>query len=148
MIDSSTRRLTLFALIAGIAVSTQFGCRTPHYDNTTTAGRAAPKSQPNVINDKRIVYAKGGKVKIAVTYLNETTVSGNLLKVQATVRNRTSKPIRCLYKFEWIDKDGMVVDSNTSTPIDLILTGAEGKSVSAVATNPRVVDFRFKIMQK
>ena len=51
------------------------------------------------------------------------------------------------YKFEWIDVDGMAIDSPNETWKTISLQGRETGTISTVSINPRAVDFRLKFRE-
>ena len=69
--------------------------------------------------------------------------SEGLLKVQIEGYNRAYKTKRFLYKFQWVDKDGMVISTRTSTWVKGSAVGKSNFSISATAPNADAVDFRF-----
>ena len=79
--------------------------------------------------------------------INQGTVSGNLLKIQATVENLKSSLRTLNYKFEWVDADGMAVDSPNETWKAIQFQGRETQTISTVAITPRAVDFRLKFRE-
>jgi uncharacterized protein YcfL len=82
-----------------------------------------------------------------VVAINQTTVSGNLLKLQATVENLRNSTRTLHYTFEWIDRDGMAIASPTDTWKSLRLLGRETGTITAVAVSPRAVDFTLKLRE-
>jgi uncharacterized protein YcfL len=82
-----------------------------------------------------------------VVAINQATVSGNLLKVQATVENLKNKLRTLNYKFEWVDANGMAVDSPNETWKAILLQGRETQTISTVAITPQAVDFRLKFRE-
>lgn len=115
--------------------------------SVNTVQRAEPQASPNMINDQRIVTDKSLARKLQIISLNETTVSGDLLKVQATLQN-TSRSTRTFnYQFEWIREDGMVQSGPTSIWKPLSLQGGEVRSISGVGPSPQIVDFRLKLQE-
>lgn len=135
-------RLGLAALAVGLAALFS-GCAT----NVNTYERAESQAAPNYINDKRVITDNTLAGTFRVVALNQSTVSGNLLKVQATVENLKNKPRLLNYKFEWIDVDGMALDSANETWKGLPMQGRETANISTVSINPRAVDFRLKFRE-
>lgn len=119
------------------------GCAT----NVNTYERAEAQASPNYVADKRIITDNTLAGTFKVTSINQAMVSGNLLKVQANIENLKNKARTLNYKFEWVDQDGMAIDSPNETWKIIKLQGRETGSISTVAINPRAVDFRLKFRE-
>ena len=119
------------------------GCAT----NVNTVERAQSQATPSYIADKRVITDNTLANTFRVVAINQTTVSGNLLKLQATVENLRNSTKTLNYKFEWIDKDGMAIDSPNETWKTMLFEGRETKTISTVAINPRAVDFTLKLRE-
>lgn len=135
-------RLAPMLVIAG-ALVVSAGCAS----NVNTYERAESQASPNLIADKRVITDNTLAGTIRVVSINQGTVSGNLLKIQATVENRRNSTRTVSYKFEWIDQDGMAVDSPNETWKPLVLQGRDTATISTVAVTPRAVDFKLKFRE-
>lgn len=135
-------KLPLLTLI--VAVGLLAGCST---SNINTVSRSESQATPEMVGDKRIITdASLGKM-IRIVGVNEATVSGNLKKIQVTLENAKNDPRTISYKFEWVDKDGMATGGLGEMWKPLQFGGRETKTVSAVATSPRAVDFTLKLAE-
>jgi len=119
------------------------GCAT----NVNSFERAEPQASPTYVADRRVITDASLAKTFQVQSINQTTVSGNLLKVQATVANLKNNLRTLNYKFEWIDRDGMAVDSPNETWKTVQLQGKETITISTVAVTPRAVDFKLKFRE-
>jgi uncharacterized protein YcfL len=135
-------RLVSGFLTAGAALLLA-GCAS----NVNTYERAESQAAPTYVADKRVITDNTLAGTVRVTSINQTTVSGNLLKVQATVENLRNSQRTINYKFEWIDQDGMALDSAIETWKSLPLQGRESTTISTVAVSPRAVDFKLKFRE-
>jgi len=84
------------------------------------------------------VIGEGVEIDRAVTYVNKD----GFLQLDIAGHNRAFNPIRFEYKVDWLDKDGIVVDTTTSK---WLLTSAAAKApfaIKAVAPRTTAVDFR------
>ena len=115
-------------------------------DTVNTVEKAYPQASPQMVRDKRIVTDSSLEDYAHPVSVNEGRVNGNLLKIQVELANNTSSYRSFNYKFEWLDENGMAVESPASPWSVLTLEGGERKFVSGVAPNPRVVDFRLKLL--
>jgi uncharacterized protein YcfL len=118
------------------------GCSSP---TVNTDVRANPTAHPQVIQDMRIVTDQTLNAYCQVVGVYKTTVSTDLLKIQVDVYNSQSEPAQFNYKFEWIDQDGIIVDTPLSIWKTQTIQGGEVISLTAVAPNPRATDFRLKM---
>lgn len=119
------------------------GCAT----NVNTVERAQSQATPNYIADKRVITDNTLANTFRVLSVNQTTVSGNLLKIQVTVENLRSSLKTLNYKFEWTDKDGMAVGSPNETWKTIQVEGRETQTITTVAVSPRAVDFLLKLRE-
>lgn len=115
--------------------------------NVNTYENAESKATPNYVADKRVITDNTLAGTVRVVSINQATVSGNLLKIQATVENLKSSRRTVNYKFEWMDQDGMAVNSPNETWKSLTLEGRETTTISTVAISPKAVDFKLKFRE-
>ncbi|HRG56739.1 MAG TPA: YcfL family protein [Lacunisphaera sp.] len=135
--------LRLGGALAVTALALLFGgCQ-----NVNTYENAESRATPTYVADKRVITDNTLAGKLRVVSVNQATVSGNLLKIQATVENLSSKARTFNYKFEWIDQDGMAVNSPNEVWKALALQGRETSTISTVAISPKAVDFKLKFRE-
>ncbi|HEY0864056.1 MAG TPA: YcfL family protein [Lacunisphaera sp.] len=135
--------LRLGGALAVTALALLFGgCQ-----NVNTYENAESRATPTYVADKRVVTDNTLAGTVRVVSINQATVSGNLLKIQATVENLKSSPRTVNYKFEWVDVDGMSVNSPNEVWKSLPLQGRETTTISTVAISPKAVDFRLKFRE-
>ena len=140
---NSPQRLLVLSLLAAGALASLSGCAT----NVNTVERAQPQATPEYVADKRVITDNTLARTVRVNSINQAIVSGNLMKIQATLENLKNNPRNIRYKFEWIDQSGMAVNSPTETWKTLMLQGRETTMISTVAINPRAVDFVLKLSE-
>ncbi len=141
MNKSSSLRLGGALALASLALLFG-GCQ-----NVNTYENAESRATPNYVADKRVITDNTLAGAVRVVSINQATVSGNLLKIQATVENLKSTARTVNYKFEWIDQDGMAVASPNETWKSLRLQGRETQTISTVAISPKAVDFKLKFRE-
>ena len=139
---TSPRPLAAPVLAAGL-LAVLSGCAT----NVNTVERAQPMAATNYISDKRVVTDNTLARTVRVDAINQTIVSGDLIKIQATLENLKNDLRSVRYKFEWTDKDGMAVNGPTEGWRVLQLQGRETVNISTVAVSPRAVDFVLKLSE-
>ena len=130
-----TLAVTALALLFG-------GCQ-----NVNTYENAESRATPTYAADKRVVTDNTLAGTVRVVSINQATVSGNLLKIQATVENLKSSVRTVNYKFEWTDQDGMATNGIVQYWQPLVLAGRETVTVSSVAISPKAVDFKLKLVE-
>jgi Predicted periplasmic lipoprotein len=119
------------------------GCGT----TVNTVSRADSLASPSMVADRRVITDNSLAGMVRVVSVNQATVSGNLLKIQATIENlkRSTKTLN--YKFEWVDENGMAIDSPNETWKQIRLQPRETTTISTVAITPRAVDFNLKLKE-
>jgi len=132
--------LATAALAAALLAS---GCA----HSVNTVSRAEPQATPNYVNDQRVITDSTLGRKLGIVQVVDNKVSGNLLKVQVTLENRSSKPQAFTYKFDWIGQDGMELSSPVGGWKQVQLEGREVRAVAATASSPAAVDFRLKVRE-
>lgn len=115
--------------------------------NVNTYENAESRATPTYVADKRVITDNTLAGKLRVVSINQATVSGNLLKIQAVVENLSSSARTFNYKFEWFDQDGMAVGSPNEVWKALPLQGRESSTISTVAVSPKAVDFKLKFRE-
>ena len=136
-------RLLVVSFCAAGALAALSGCAS----NVNTVERAQSQATPEYVADKRVITDNSLARHLQIKSINQTTVSGNLLKIQATLENLRNDPHTIRYKFEWVDQAGMTVNSPNETWKTLILQGRETTTISSVSLNPRAVDFILKLSE-
>jgi uncharacterized protein YcfL len=129
------------SLVACFAMGISAGCRTA----TNTYERAAPQAVSSAVSISKVIGDESLVRTIQMTGVVQSTVSGNLRKMQATVENLDSKVRTLNYKIEWIDDSGMAIDSANEGWKTIQLQGRESQSIQSVAVSPKAVDFRLKL---
>ena len=135
---------TIFApLLVLFAVSAfNVGCTT-----VNSAERAIPRAQKNSVDLSRVITDRSLNRKVHVVGMNESLVSGNMLKVQAELQNKTNSYQNFFYTFDWFNVNGMLVPSPTGGWRPAGIQAKELKAVTAVAPTPDTVDFRLKLKE-
>ena len=95
---------------------------------------------------KQIIVSNSGFLS-ANLIIEDTKMgkAGDLLRVQATIKNQSSGDLSFQYKFKWLDKDDFEVAIDGRPWQPLTITGYESKSVQAVAPNPTATSFQILV---
>ena len=126
----------IFTLFAAAFLTV--GCQT-----VDRVERAEPYATPTIVDDQRIQTGSGLLNVVDVIAVREVVVSGDLLKIEVELENRTPRQQRVLYAFEWFDQQGMRLrEPQWRTEV---LLGRQRSSISAVANTSDAVDFRLQL---
>lgn len=137
-----TRLHSAFAAPALLTVLLLCGCA----NNINTVERAQPQAQPNLIADKRVITDN----TLAGTFRTVNVIEGEasgLKKIQVTIENLKNSVRTLNYKFEWVDKNGMAINSPNETWKTVRLQGRETTTISTVAITPNAADFLLKLRE-
>jgi uncharacterized protein YcfL len=99
-------------------------------------------SMEDLIGSK--VSVEGPRTTVEVVEMR-CTMSGDLLRIDATLNNDSRNPKRVAYKFRWSDREGMrAAEEETWKP--LMLYEKSNQLVTAVAPTPKAVDYKIILM--
>jgi uncharacterized protein YcfL len=84
------------------------------------------------------IIGEGVEIDRAVTYVNKD----GFLQLEIAGHNRAFNPIPFEYKVEWLDKNGMVIDSLTNKWLQTSAPAKAPFAIKAVAPRTDAVDFR------
>lgn len=84
------------------------------------------------------LFGEGIEVTKAVTRRNDA----GFLELYVNGYNKSYRTKRFRYKVEWLDADGILVDTKTSVWLPFSAMGNSPFTIKAVATRAQVVDFR------
>ena len=135
-------RLILKALLVLMTI-VLFGCQQQNNRVIMAEDVRSDDLGTNIVT-KPIIHAfswiigEGVEIDRAVTFVNKD----GFMQLEVAGHNRAFNPIRFEYKVEWLDKNGMVIDSATNK---WLLTSAPAKApfaIKAVAPRTDAVDFR------
>jgi len=84
------------------------------------------------------LIGEGIEITEAVTRINKA----GLLELQINGYNRSYKTRRFKYRVEWLDKDGLLIQTKTSVWLRMSAMGKSPFSFKVVAPRPEAVNFR------
>lgn len=128
--------VSILALAAGV------GCST-----VNSTERSEPMGRPDVISDNRVVTDSSLGKYARIQSVNQSELPGGITKIQVALRNDSSFEQRIIYKFEWFDLDGMIVETPLSTWQAKTIQGKEQYVLTGVAPTPAAKDFRLKLQE-
>ncbi|MFP6900640.1 MAG: YcfL family protein [Opitutales bacterium] len=133
-------RISFFTMIVTVALLS--GCSGNPVISAEKKNPADDSSGPELSR----VEVSGGLAKdIEVNSVRQAKVSGDLLKVQFNVRNVGSKARRILYRVEWFDADGIMINDSSLVALSHLVRAGEPVALQSVATTPMAQNFRIKI---
>lgn len=78
--------------------------------------------------------------RLSITEYNARK-QNDLLQVQISARNPTQRDCQFEYRFEWKDKDGMIVETPMTTWVPISVSAKETTHMKAIAPTTAVEDF-------
>jgi len=136
---------TLLLIACMIASIVLIGCNEQSTDSRVTV-QDKVKSDTlggNVIT--RPLVSAGSAIMghgVRITDVKETRNNANLLVVNVTGYNKAYNTKHFEYFAEWLDKDGIVIDSITNKWMPVSAVARSNFSFKVSATSPQAVDFR------
>ena len=135
-------RLMLNILLLGVAICL-WGCQQEDKRVIMAEDVKSDNALVNIVT-KPVIHAfswvtgEGLEIDRAVTYTNKD----GFLQLEIAGHNRAFNPIRFEYKVEWLDKDGIVIDTTTSKWLTWSAAAKAPFAIKAVAPRTTAVDFR------
>jgi len=107
-------------------------------------GDAKVSSMQDLVKLK--VVSEGKRTTIQATEMR-CTLTGDLLKIDASLNNDSSRVKRISYKYRWIDREGMRAwEEETWKP--LLMYENSNLTINAVSPTNKAVDFRLILMSQ
>lgn len=136
--------LILAACVLAAGCAKRKGFEKPGFAYGCPIGDVKVGSMEELVAAKSSV--EGKRTTIAVTEMRCTT-TGDLLKIDATLNNDSSRVKRVAYKFRWIDREGMrAAEEEAWKP--LMLYENSNQLVTAVAPTNKAVDFKLILLSQ
>jgi len=136
--------VVLLAATLAAGCATKKGFEKPGFAFGCPIGDAKVSSMEDLVKVK--VLTEGKRTTIIATEIRCTMVS-DLLKIDVSLNNDSSKVKRVAYKFRWIDQEGMRAwEEEVWKP--LLMYENSNISVSAVAPTNKAVDFRLILLSQ
>jgi len=123
------KRLVIAAIVAAAGALT--GCIAP------------PQNVGEVPMDTRVTISPDLSGDVVVTDVRCVKVGNNYLTLQANLVNNCSRPLAVDWRVQWLDADGVEIDSAVSTWNARMLQPFEICGLKAVAPTPAAADMRF-----
>jgi hypothetical protein len=105
------------------------------------------QAETDYIADKRVSVGAGFKRSFQIDYLNRGTTDTGLPIVQAKVLNKTKGEQILMYQVQWVDKNGMAMNSPTTRWHMEHLQPGETRFITSVAPSKNAVDFLLNMKQ-
>ena len=130
------KRLVYGALAAAAMLAS--GCIAPP-QNAAAGGAPA---------DTRVTISPDLGGDVVVTDVRCTKGNGHYLTLQANLVNNCSSPLAVDWRVQWLDADGVEIDSVVSTWSARMLQPYELCGLKATAPTPSAADMRFYVRRK
>ena len=98
-----------------------------------------------VEKDHMIVYNARFASHITMEYQLKRTTEPGFIQVQSWLQNADSGDIRFQYRFEWLDKDGMLIEETSPIWHVASIHGKDRKVLEGVSESKSAADFRLVI---
>ncbi len=138
-------KVVVLAVVTVIAAMQFGGCRIR--PRVATVEPRFQQATIDYIADKRVSVGVGFKSVFKIDYLNRGTTDSGLPLVQAKIQNKTKGEQILMYKFQWINKNGMVMDTPTTQWRLEHLQPGEVRFISGVAPSKNAADFLLNMKQ-
>lgn len=129
-------------LIAALGLA---GCSTTAGVETT--GKMSWDEQGARTLEKNVVFNNSGLKGDFQIVDVKSSMAGDIMRAQATLRSKDRDTLPFQYRFEWFDNSGMEINSGSGSWKPLTLYGRESKTVQGVAPDPRAKEFKLKIRE-
>ena len=116
-------------------------------DSINTVENEQRVNQPTALKDKRVVTDGFLERYARVISVNQATLPGDILKIQVVLENTSWFDQTFIWKFEWFDANGMIVETPLSTWQSRHLEAHERTEITSVAPTPQCKDFRLKLQE-
>lgn len=118
------------------------------------------QAKPTQVDTSKISLDSFLNRRLKILQVNKVEGNGGLLKVQVTAQNvRTGiidqistwvmgdNPYKIVYRFTWLDNNGMEVETATKTWIPIEVIPGDIVRLSGVAPNPKCKDFNLSVRE-
>jgi uncharacterized protein YcfL len=129
-------RVLVFALSAALVALTGCIAQSPN------ANASAPSA------DTRITVAPNLEGDVCITDVRCAKAESSFLAFQANMVNNCNGPLAVEWKVQWLDQDGIEIDSVVSSWNARVLQPYEIGALKAVAPRPEAVDMRFYVRKR
>lgn len=98
---------------------------------------------PGAPVDRRVTLSPEVGYDVCVTDIRCCKGTGDYFTFQANVANNTGSPYPIQWKVQWLDAEGLEIDSLVSSWDSLMLQPFEVRALKGTAPRPEAVDLRF-----
>lgn len=133
------------------------GCQ----NTVNTVENTPPEMRPQTIDTHKFITDKFCRDRLAILAVNRAATPGGMEMIQVTIRSERytalsqiwtwitgENPYYINYKVDWLDENGMRVESPSSSWMTEIFYPGETRYLQSVAPNSRCRDFRFNLREK
>lgn len=135
-------KFRFIAATAAIPALLFVSCR----NSVNTVENADKTMDRTLVPHEKVITDSSTDKRLNVERVDSEFLPTGLLKVQATIKNTSTKPFKFSYRFIWFNKSGMLIDTPGSTWIEKDILGGDTAYLSSVAPNAQCADFKLKLM--
>ena len=131
-----------FLLIALMVFAS--GCQKPSDSRIHLRDGVGSDTLASKIVTRPVVYAFSALIGEGIEVTNAVTRRNNagFLELYVNGNNKSYKTKRFRYRVEWLDADGIMIETKTSVWLPMSAMGKSPFTIKAVAPRPQAVDFR------
>ncbi|AQQ08511.1 putative periplasmic lipoprotein [Sedimentisphaera cyanobacteriorum] len=133
--------MRFYLAIAVMMVVFAGGCAQQNTDPRVQMGEGVSQSSPVLSPITKAVSDLIGQ-GVKVQTVTESVNSNGFYQVDITLRNESYKTKRFQYKFEWLDENGALVPTKTSTWLPFSISGNSTATIKGVAPRSEAKNFR------
>lgn len=116
----------------------------PACNSSVNTVQTQARESKNRLPVEKVIFNPGLHADLRVDDVREK-MSGDIWIVQIDLTNVTGSDVEYQYRFEWLDAQGFLVSTPTSTWIPRKAHAGETVSIQGTAPMPNIADFRLKI---
>jgi uncharacterized protein YcfL len=134
---------TLTLILAALMVLA-YGCSQPHDPRIHVRDGIRPDTLGSNIVTRPVAYAFSALIGEGIV-INEAVTRRNnagLLELNISGYNQSYKTKRFRYRVEWLDENGLLIETKTSVWLPMSAMGKSPFSFKVVAPRPEAVNFR------
>ena len=127
---------------AAALLATLAGCSPKTNISTTKAG-----ASPSAVTLNSRLRDELGRVNLSLVESRLNRTPGGVLKAEVELTNNTTSIQRALYRFEWFDGNGALIESMQSQQMPFAVNPGAVYTLKSVAPSEAAKDFRLQVLR-
>lgn len=137
----NSRIISAAAALAATMMASQ-GCAPKTNISTTKSG---PSASAIPLNSR--LRDELGRINLSLVESRITRTPGGVLKAEVELTNNTTSIQRALYRFEWFDQNGSIIQSMQSQQMPFAVDPGAVYTLRSVAPSEAATDFRLQVLR-